>query len=364
MAVVAATAARRAPDAGWGVSPFCGQCDVHALCTSAARASCSDTDGSCTCKPGVWGSECQHDCPGGTGADACHGHGTCDDGASGTGVCVCDPGYTLDPESHSCVACPADSWKQGAGNGACTPCAGATTSGAVAQTTASACKCLRGFFRDGDGTCTHCPHSTYSDTLDAKACTACPARTHTLNTHSTSLGDCTCVRGTHRSAAEGPCELCPADTYQPGSGQRGSVKCVKCPALTTTDGKTGRGSATCLCKPGYTGAGGAGGQCQPCGASPPKYKSKAGSQACTTCPAGHVIQDGSNTATSAAACVCAPGRAMSNGECVKCGRRSYKPSASSAPSCTECPFGTTTVHDGATSVSACVASKGYYDAGR
>jgi hypothetical protein len=27
-------------------------------------------------------------------AGACHGHGTCDEGISGTGVCTCDPGWT------------------------------------------------------------------------------------------------------------------------------------------------------------------------------------------------------------------------------------------------------------------------------
>ena len=45
-----------------------------------------------SCPAGMWGENCQNTCPGGSGADACTGNGTCDDGPDGDGTCTCDAG--------------------------------------------------------------------------------------------------------------------------------------------------------------------------------------------------------------------------------------------------------------------------------
>lgn len=50
----------------------------------------SDNDGECDfCSAGHWGPECKM-CPGGAGARACSGHGTCSSDVLGDGTCTCD----------------------------------------------------------------------------------------------------------------------------------------------------------------------------------------------------------------------------------------------------------------------------------
>jgi hypothetical protein len=44
------------------------------------------------CNPGYYGPDCL-ECPGGA-ANPCNGHGSCDDGLAGTGICNCEPGFT------------------------------------------------------------------------------------------------------------------------------------------------------------------------------------------------------------------------------------------------------------------------------
>jgi hypothetical protein len=59
---------------------------------SGKLCECGDMneDGRCDfCASGHWGKECL-ECPGGGGARACSGHGTCDSGVYGTGICTCD----------------------------------------------------------------------------------------------------------------------------------------------------------------------------------------------------------------------------------------------------------------------------------
>ena len=60
----------------------------------------------CVCLDGWWGPECLKTCPGVTPSNSgspCGGHGTCD---VTTGVCSCDPCYSLSPNTGSCVEKP------------------------------------------------------------------------------------------------------------------------------------------------------------------------------------------------------------------------------------------------------------------
>ncbi|MED5463018.1 MAG: hypothetical protein VX699_00075, partial [Myxococcota bacterium] len=57
----------------------------------------------CTdCSEGVFGVACASECPGGA-ANPCNGRGTCDDGVSGQGTCICDTGWKA-PSCNNCAS--------------------------------------------------------------------------------------------------------------------------------------------------------------------------------------------------------------------------------------------------------------------
>ena len=67
---------------------------ISGLCHDIDSGVTPEPVGDCatTCAEGRWGDPCA-DCPGGAGAAQCNAHGTCDDGAAGTGVCTCSGNY-------------------------------------------------------------------------------------------------------------------------------------------------------------------------------------------------------------------------------------------------------------------------------
>ena len=75
-------------------------CGGHGQCNSlAARCSCQPQwtqESNCTeCQVGYFGADCLGECPGVSvlqqGCRLCSGHGTCDSGRAGSGLCACDP---------------------------------------------------------------------------------------------------------------------------------------------------------------------------------------------------------------------------------------------------------------------------------
>ena len=90
-------------------------CSGHGTCPKT-RGVCdcrSDTDGgyweglACEmCQTGYWGFECRNPCPGGA-CDPCSGHGICDSGVTGTGICACFDtpgiGYWKGTKCDSCA---------------------------------------------------------------------------------------------------------------------------------------------------------------------------------------------------------------------------------------------------------------------
>lgn len=63
-------------------------------------------------------------CPSGGTANPCSGHGTCDDGSSGTGLCTCDDGYA---GANCSIACAGGVLSPCSGHGTCSPATGTCT---------------------------------------------------------------------------------------------------------------------------------------------------------------------------------------------------------------------------------------------
>ena len=67
------------------------------------RAACAN------CTAGFYGQACDANCPGvsgaddGSGGEPCFGHGSCDDGKDGTGLCSCNAGYVGNCSGVSCA---------------------------------------------------------------------------------------------------------------------------------------------------------------------------------------------------------------------------------------------------------------------
>lgn len=69
------------------------------------------------CAPGYFGAQCNSECPGGAG-NPCGGRGTCLDGLTGNGTCLCNSG--LSGGDCSVGGCPAGAHRNGS---SCMDCA-------------------------------------------------------------------------------------------------------------------------------------------------------------------------------------------------------------------------------------------------
>ena len=84
-------------------------CNGHGSCqnggcvcsTGYCGSSCQDSGFTCSndCPSGRFGSDCQRECP---GSGTCNGHGSCNQGKLGTGLCTCFTGYWSDSCSGTC----------------------------------------------------------------------------------------------------------------------------------------------------------------------------------------------------------------------------------------------------------------------
>ncbi|XP_069062191.1 stabilin-1 isoform X1 [Pleurodeles waltl] len=171
------------------------------------------------CCPGRWGSAC-HECPGGWKAP-CSGHGTCLDGVTGNGTCLCDERF---------------------GGFACQECA---DENAFGPDCASACNCKFGVCRAGiagDGSCT-CQAGYTGPKCDQEhpACKALDCGENSYCKDSADGGPtCECLPGYEKNGPsctrQDPCHISPCSPL------------ADCSA-------TGKSQPTCTCKSGYQGDG-------------------------------------------------------------------------------------------------------------
>ena len=182
-----------------------------------------------------------------------------------------------------CTPCPAGTYAELFGAYKCTACPAGTTSPAGASSCTSSTSCAKGEYRKAGCACEKCPAGTYSDTLTASECTACPIG------FSSSAGAscCTpCAKGTYSSTAGSACTSCPAGTY---AGATGSSKCKKC----TKGSSSSAGASSCTpCAKGYYSPK-AGSICSPCCAG--TYADCTGSVTCKKCPTGYTSEAGASS---------------------------------------------------------------------
>jgi len=160
--------------------------------TGWAKATGSDL--CLVCAPGYFGPSCASVCPGGAGALACSGHGSCDGGLAGSGLCTCDFGY----KQASCnVLCPNSGGLLCGGHGTCN------------TLTGSCAPCATGFAENftapapAAGACIACAANRYGP-----SCLACPACVHgTCDSGVLGTGTCKCNLGYYGTLCQAVCVL-------------------------------------------------------------------------------------------------------------------------------------------------------------
>lgn len=189
------------------------------LTLSGCSHTCVKTITERKCCKGFWGTTCLA-CPGGS-ENPCSGHGTCMDGITGTGTCIC---------------------KENFGGFACQECA---NENAYGPTCSSVCSCGRGICStgiSGVGSCI-CP-AGYTGPECKEASPVCKALNCPANSRCIDWGNgttlCECMPGFQR-AGKTCKELNPCD------GNVCNIKAA-CQSL-------GRGRYRCTCQSGYQGDG-------------------------------------------------------------------------------------------------------------
>ncbi|CUG92509.1 membrane-associated protein, putative, partial [Bodo saltans] len=189
-----------------------GECNLHGSCLAASMSCLCQSDnvfghwagaGCTTCLSGYFGSDCLGRCPG-LGCSVCFGHGVCNDGLLGSGLCACDynarNGY-WSPLSD-CSDCTADYY---------------------------GIKCTLRCTVDPVYNLTCAGHGTCNSGISGTGSCVC-------NVGFASLACTTCATGYFGTQ----CSACPSANDEPCSGH-GSC----------SDGLAGNG--TCRCTTGYTG---------------------------------------------------------------------------------------------------------------
>jgi hypothetical protein len=214
----------RCPECGNGV---CNNATLKCECyfdTRLGHWAGGEVGAGCSvCAAGYYGATCMSECPG-SPCNACFGHGSCDDGLTGTGTCTCYHTGALKGSWNGsrCDEC-ADGWFGVNCTKQC-PCTGAGTHG----------RCDSGRFATGECVC--------DDGWSGAACNVCNASKVAL-----------CVRCPDSCSGHGQCNsidggfegVCVCDEFYSGPSCK-----IACPGFCSGvgkcfDGASGNGSCAC-----------------------------------------------------------------------------------------------------------------------
>jgi len=207
-------------------------------------------------------------------------------------------------------------------------------------------KCSAGTHGPDGGPCEPCPAGTYQDVPGSAECSDCP-RNSDSPPHSVSQSACKCNAG-FTGPDGGMCSECPVTTYKDIVGD---YSCTNCLANSDTAAPGSTLASDCKCIAGFTGPDG--GMCSECPVA--TYKDIVGDSECTGCPGN------SDTAapggTLASDCKCNSGWwGPDGGDCTRCNPGSYN-NMPGAASCTMCKAGKYTSSSGAIECSTCPVGK-------
>ncbi|KAL1681107.1 insulin-like growth factor binding protein [Schizophyllum commune] len=265
-------------------------CSSNGICTSS---------GTCACAAGFTGSSCEQ-CEDGFFGPSCtkcpEGCKDCDDGISGTGVCL-SVSIDNDPSSCNCLngACGSDGscsclpgWTKGSNGTECAGCA----DGYFLSTTGECKVCFAGCEKcaDDTGACLSCKDGFTQDSADKTKCTA-PSQTDSSGA--------TCPKGSFND--NGSCKVCDSacDTCTGGT----SKDCASCKSGTYfLDGSCVSAGSNGVCEGTTLIADNNKGECDTC------------SSKCTACEIKSF--DVASTVDKAVCTGCIPGHFLSDGQCV------------------------------------------------
>ncbi|VDI73639.1 Hypothetical predicted protein, partial [Mytilus galloprovincialis] len=243
-------------------------CVENCTCVTENTNSCNKTDGSCNCKTGWKGDNCDTDINECDNATICQANSLCEN-TNGSYVCVCNEGYFNSADvcqvcgsntfgkdcaqTCSCDVTNTDSCNNVDGNCTCkSGWNGATCSEdvdectvtpSICNTTSNSecnnlngtheCNCVTGYQKIADGSCQECDSANYGDSC-SQACTCIMANTMDCNNVN---GSCTCKnewKGTNCDMDINECDDATTCDSIPDSTCQNSV-----------------GSYDCVCNAGY-----------------------------------------------------------------------------------------------------------------
>jgi hypothetical protein len=326
-------------------------------------------------------------------------------GASSLSQCVCLSGYTYSSASQTCVVCAIGSWCPG-GNITTTAvqiqCPANSQTQTTGSTSATACRCIAGFFGAFGSNCTACPIGQFClGGASGNVASQCPSNSTTLYTQSTAASACLCVSGFkgNSSTNVAPCVKCASGEVCLG-GSNGALVCPP-NSMPRAGGTT---TQDCVCNAGYVGNNGA--TCNACGVGsyclggnrstpcPSNSVSVAGSATlsscicsasyygplggpCSPCPlTSYCAGGGANIigpcpstsmtfglASSVSQCFCGPGKYGNASNCSSCNFDKYCVGGMAGPAVeTACPANSWTQSQGSTLATDCRCKAGYYGA--
>ena len=343
---------------------FLGQ---DSACTACVPGTFKNTSGPELCSLCSMGSYSRQSAQ--TSCILCQSNSTAQEGSNRSEDCLCFPGYFA-ANGHTCLPCPAGTFKAISGSAPCAECERGKYAGAASllcsecpadsttpysrSTSALDCKhCKRGY-TGAFGSCSPCQPGSYKNVTGSSPCLKC-------------------APGSYQNAqAAHNCTLCQSGSFLGGFGAIFESNCSACPA-----GKTSKQGVSdlsnCTCTQGYSGPDGeavcvactngtfksemGSGACIACEAG--TYQEMVASSACTLCPSGKYLPvEGSkslascrdcpaNTNTSAGSplvetCLCNPGYGVTMDErCEACLPGTFK-SSNAKDSCSDCPAGSFT----------------------
>uniref|UniRef100_A0A2C9JE70 Cubilin n=1 Tax=Biomphalaria glabrata TaxID=6526 RepID=A0A2C9JE70_BIOGL len=204
------------------------QCDIH------NSLDCNDMNGTCSCKAGWAGTNCEQD------IDECainstfcsNLHEVCHN-LVGSAECVCESGYYRPTMGSACQACDSTHWGQNCSN----VCQCDVSNSLDCNDVDGTCTCKTGW------TGTNCSQDIDECAINSTICSNLHEVCHNLK----GSAECICQDGFYNSTILFSCQACDSLHY--------GANCTSvCSCHTTNTADCNDVNGTCSCKPGWTGA--------------------------------------------------------------------------------------------------------------